>query len=82
MCSIYFLPTDFVPNVKDSNKSRFKKRSESNEAARQKTVLRDNAVPSNFPNAASYFSTLKQVRSFSNSLSEYLEEVMEILTSM
>ena len=77
MCSLHFLSTDFVAGVKDTNKTRIKKRSESNKAARPKSKLREDAVPSIFPNAPSYLSTPKQVRSTSKSSSSVRREFQQ-----
>ena len=84
MCSLHFLPTDFVSDVKDTNKSRLqKRRSESNEPARLKKKLRDDAVPSVFLNAPSYLSKPKQVRTTSKCSSsarrEYQQKQLEEL---
>ena len=82
MCSLHFLPTDFVSDVKDTNKSRLqKRRSESNEPARLKKKLRDDAVPSVFLNAPSYHT--KQGRTTSKCSSsahrEYQQQQLEEL---
>ena len=57
LCSLHFTPSDFIEVHADSNKRRDKSRGDKKLAKR---YLKDDAVPSVFPSAPSYFSTAVQ----------------------
>jgi hypothetical protein len=56
LCSFHFLPSDFVEERRDTNVTR---RKSIGSAPRLRRQLKDDAVPSIFPNAPSYLSATK-----------------------
>jgi len=56
LCSLHFLPSDFVAETRDSNKRRRRRKSLAGGLTRH--FLKKNAVPSIFPNAPSYLTTV------------------------
>ena len=74
MCSGHFFNlSNFVPNAKDSKKSRLKKRSGCDKATKQKTITRCYEMMQYLPSiyAPSYLSTTKQIRSTSKSSASF-----------
>ena len=77
LCSLHFQPSDFIQEWRDSNAARQKRNAAVSEKPKR-VILKDNAVPSVFSNAPTYFSkpqVAPRVTSSATSSSRFQQEL-------